>query len=434
MSQALHRSPGVDTRYYIQERLQRLNESDGSGLGSVERLILEHEKKVISRQRIEAFRLMQNLWETLAEGTPDLANVESTGILLQQAISRIDCAFNKLLGINPQSVWTLRNFAQHIISIKNVSTKALDMLAKADRLEETMNRQRMHHVQVEFGLRTTDSSFFGSSSAVLTVSGAVRNVGEILSASTAACRMMGHSQSSLVGQNINIIVPPPLKESHDDVMMRFRHKRKSSVIGHRRLLFAQLADHSIAPIWLAFGEAPPDPVTADPRLVGVMDPVPSLDAFMFVGGPETNFRVYCASHRALDVLGLEGETLMHEHVQATSFLPSMQSDFVSEKVWLSPDLLASISRVCKQCDMWDVLRLRKRPKRSKRSKRKSRRKSIPMDSTSHNDNAASATMASAIAEESNIDSGVHPQDSDREPRTQGMLGPGQVSDWKASLE
>lgn len=41
LARALKRSPSMDTRFYIYSRLRRLNESDGSGLGPIERLMFD---------------------------------------------------------------------------------------------------------------------------------------------------------------------------------------------------------------------------------------------------------------------------------------------------------------------------------------------------------------------------------------------------------
>jgi len=50
--------------------------------------------------RIEAYRLMQQLWDTMSEGTPDLAQIDATGVALQETLDSIERAFSRLLQLN----------------------------------------------------------------------------------------------------------------------------------------------------------------------------------------------------------------------------------------------------------------------------------------------------------------------------------------------
>ena len=154
-------------------------------------------------------------------------------------------------------------------------------------------------------------------------------------------------------------MPPPLKASHDGMLMRFRRKRKSMVVGHQRLLFAQTRDGSVMPIWLVVRESPPDREDAEPRFTATLDPVNTSEAFLFVGDTASNFRVYAASSRALDLLGLEGEMLMEEHVSAVNFFPTVAQEYTGGDLRLTKAELQAISRQSGASDLRDLLRRRK---------------------------------------------------------------------------
>jgi len=195
--------------------------------------MFDQEQRQSAQLRVEAYRLLQQLWDIMSEGTPDLVSIEQTGVALQETLNRIEQAYTKLLELNPQSTKTLRAYAQYLLDLKNTQMKAQELLTKADRLEETDTRARMRQIKnVKFGESTKKTSFLNDNVALITISGASTNLGEILHASSAACRMFGYTKSAFVGQNIRTIVPPPLKQQHDNMMLRFRKKRKSMVVGN----------------------------------------------------------------------------------------------------------------------------------------------------------------------------------------------------------
>ena len=68
---------------------------------------------------------------------------------------------------------------------------------KADRIEERHTRQRQKAVKhVVLGAPAPDVDQLDDSAASLTVSASDSSLGEILSASPAACRLFGHSSTS----------------------------------------------------------------------------------------------------------------------------------------------------------------------------------------------------------------------------------------------
>jgi len=70
-------------------------------------------------------------------------------------------------------------------------------------------------------------------------------------------------------------------------------------------------------------EGPPDGQTGDPCFTATLDPIDTNDAFVFIGDAASNYRVFAATPRALEVLGLEGEMLMQEHVSGVNFFPTV---------------------------------------------------------------------------------------------------------------
>ncbi len=64
-------------------------------------------------------------------------------------------------------------------------------------------------------------------------------------------KIFGFSREQLVGQNVSMLMPPPLREEHDEYLARYISTGESSVIGRDRDVFAQKADGTELPIELA---------------------------------------------------------------------------------------------------------------------------------------------------------------------------------------
>jgi len=78
---------------YVRSRLRELNESSGNGLGPIERIMFDQVNKSTVQMRVEAHRLVQQLWDILSDTTPDLVSIETTGILLQETLANMDKSF-----------------------------------------------------------------------------------------------------------------------------------------------------------------------------------------------------------------------------------------------------------------------------------------------------------------------------------------------------
>jgi len=174
-----------------------------------------------------------------------------------------------MLNLNADSTSALRAYAMHLMDLGQDPSKAQEMLNKANRLEEVnfADKRKMvrsvvllqpskhstghedsagpqmhsiaqaggHHTNNFMSARNTAAkrrelaakgmsgmsavaiadvkaarlSIMDESSAVITISGYGSTIGAIVSVSPAACRILGYTQASLLGHNINSILPEP---------------------------------------------------------------------------------------------------------------------------------------------------------------------------------------------------------------------------------
>jgi len=79
--------------------------------------------------------------------------------------------------------------------------------------------------------------------------------GIILSFSPAAEHLFGHSEASVVGKNVSLLMPLPDRERHDGYLQRYLETGIPRIIGIGRIVDGQRADGSTFPMQLSVGEA-----------------------------------------------------------------------------------------------------------------------------------------------------------------------------------
>ena len=78
--------------------------------------------------------------------------------------------------------------------------------------------------------------------------------GIVQSFSAAAERMFGHTADEVCGRNVNMLMPSPHRENHDDYLARYLRTGERRIIGLGRVVVGQRKDATIFPMELEIGE------------------------------------------------------------------------------------------------------------------------------------------------------------------------------------
>lgn len=83
----------------------------------------------------------------------------------------------------------------------------------------------------------------------------IDNAGRIKSLSKAAVAMLGYSEAELLGENVNMLMPPEFRMHHDRYIENYLKSGEKRIIGKGRDVEAQRKDGSIFPMHVTVGEA-----------------------------------------------------------------------------------------------------------------------------------------------------------------------------------
>jgi hypothetical protein len=319
----------LDVFFYTSVRIAQLQDEERQlhkGKMTVHSRINFDTQTEVAQKKLETCRsLILSFWNVLCEAHPDLEALQAKAVLLDTSAKEADTLFRDLLILAPTSIPLLRTYAAFLFDIMNNPSRATELLDEADQLED--DQTRFVYLGSELANRFVFGSFVDldltrQSVALLTISANVDDgsVGTILKGNSAALKIFGFDDSknrdSLLGKNLQSIIPQPFAQIHARVVQTFLRDGIQHMTGAPRSMFGL---HNQGHIF---------PMVATVQAIGneffvAAEEVASPDvSFVFFLGSETGWQVTAASKPAMNVFGFTAESISFGQV----FMPQFISD------------------------------------------------------------------------------------------------------------
>lgn len=142
----------LDVQFAIFQRLRELRESSHSNndrktLSALDRLHFDHEFSKASNLETKCYRIIYQFWETLNKKIPDVAELQYLAEGLHKVAEEAVVHYENCLKLNPESIVALRSFGAFLLKVKVDNEGSSQYLAKADRIEDQMGRQKQKHLR-----------------------------------------------------------------------------------------------------------------------------------------------------------------------------------------------------------------------------------------------------------------------------------------------
>jgi hypothetical protein len=349
-------SKAFDIEFFFFQALQTLQTGDSNKkdytnrtMSIVDRVLFDQHKLTSLEQVAECYKVHLQLMKHIATREMDIGYLQfELGSRLDEAMRTANGAFDAMLRLNADSPEALNMAADYYLELAGNSIKAAEFMQRAQRIEEHNRRVKERKVRhFVFGSQADDDlSPTDEQVCQLTISTERTRLGEIVSTNAAAVRVFGNS--SLVGSNINVIIPRPISDIHDSFLAKFVQTGTSNFLDSTRLLLAQHSAGYLIPVRFRLFETPPSVEDMRPKLTGLVAPVATEEGFLIIGDDTMGFCIMSLCIKTLGLLERSVEAFTANDVQAALIFPELfgtagQGGVVDSAMPVNPMLLKSES-------------------------------------------------------------------------------------------
>jgi len=258
-------SPGFDVAFFVYQRHRQLNEakantnsSGEASLSAIDRLLYEQHSQDAADAGLEWSIGQARLWGSLAESEPHMDDLHTHTITLASALLKADTAYNAMRRLNPNSSALLRAVGQYMVGMRGDGEAGEMLLAQADRMEQVA-LQRSQQVVKRFVYSQVvkrGSTSIDETSASITLSGSVHNLGQVLDANAAASHVFGCSRSALLSKRFPDLFPPVLAQAMDAAMYEYTSRGTGLDFHAASLRLVLSSTGSLVPVVMQLAEVP----------------------------------------------------------------------------------------------------------------------------------------------------------------------------------
>jgi len=292
-------------------------------------------KELADAAIVGASRLLVEFWTELLKPAPDIDTLAQVSHAARILLARGTQHYDKLLQINPSSVPVLRTYGAIVLDLLGDTAKALSMFERAETIELQRAKQQQDTMQRGDFLQRLESNLdiFDERNAVFGISVDKHKLGIIESVNPAAKRMFGFfNTSDLVGKSINLIVPSPIAELHDQILSDYLIRKTSRIVDQTRVAYARHRQGFIFPVNLYVRWAD----EANAKMVGVLQAIDHPRDVHFLVDPERS-RIRSTTANCNSFFGLRRSQMLESCVTLPQLMPDLQlrddDPDASERCW-----------------------------------------------------------------------------------------------------
>lgn len=185
--------------------------------------------------------------------------------------------YQRMIAIQPNSPSVLRAYGSYLIDIANDKKKGIELLDRADTLEENQS------AQLNEDDSTVSLSMFDDLNCLFFASTSPESLGIIMKTNPVCTSTFGYAPSELIGSNVSILMPEPFSSIHRSFLQKYL-QGNSTVMSTTRLLPALQKSGFVFPVKITLKETSGQDfgLSSGIVLVGIIRALNNMDEECFV--------------------------------------------------------------------------------------------------------------------------------------------------------
>ncbi|KAI9202120.1 uncharacterized protein BJ171DRAFT_601256 [Polychytrium aggregatum] len=247
-SKATQLSPAIDEQFLIHRIKFTQDDSEAGGEGGFNFIAYEQIMEKIKRNEVKIETVIIEFWKELLRSNPSVRKLTQTSLKISELISVIQSDYINIIKNMPKSPQPYRRYGDFLMNIMNDDRYGKEILLRAEELEET-------RAKVDRGSDSEDGEdvpvsgdVYDETYGTITISGKPESMGIITHVNDAALQILSFRRPQMIGKNVNIMIPSPLAEAHDDLLKKYIQTGYAKVIDRKRMVIGLNANGHLVPL------------------------------------------------------------------------------------------------------------------------------------------------------------------------------------------
>jgi len=208
-------------RKILEDETADMEETSGSGLDVVSMLAYENYLRQFKEAIEKSAYLHMEFWLELSEPEPDLGKLDSTGVKINATILLVQERWKKVQKVNPNVPKALKIYSDYLIEILNDNEEGSELLSRIKDNKFMRGGYAMNILADASALGMGEicaTMGGGDGTPCIVASGDPSKLGKITECNMSTCNLFGYTRMQLIGEKVNVLMPKPYAEYHDNIL------------------------------------------------------------------------------------------------------------------------------------------------------------------------------------------------------------------------